>query len=360
MSDFLVKRDDLRECRVAESEAPALGAGPGAAAGRDLRPDREQRHLRGDGRGDVLLGLLPGRGRLGAGADVGLRRGRAQRGRRGRAGDARLRLPAPLLAPGGDARPRPASSGFVDGSPHRAALPSAYHRYLASAADPFYRRRHRGRPDAAAPALLHLVPDRRPARRRGARRAAGRSSSPAPRARRRSPPRSCWRQRQGVELVGLTSPRNAEFVDGLGIYGRAVTYDAIDVARAGPADLRRHRRRRRRAPRGPLPLRRRARPQHGRRRHPLGGARAPATASCPDRRRPSSSPPTGSSSAPGTGAAPASRRAGRRRLAPVLRVDRRAGSSRSTARASRRSRAPTSTSSRAASSPSTAHVISLV
>ena len=29
--------------------------------------------------------------------------------------------------------------GFVDGSPHRAALPSAYHRYLATEADPFYR-----------------------------------------------------------------------------------------------------------------------------------------------------------------------------------------------------------------------------
>src|SRR4029077_13269173 len=29
-------------------------------------------------------------------------------------------------------------AGFVDGSPHRAALPSAYHRYLATDADPFY------------------------------------------------------------------------------------------------------------------------------------------------------------------------------------------------------------------------------
>ena len=58
-------------------------ARPGAAAGRHLRADREQRHLRGDGRGDVLLGLLPGRRRLGPGADVGLRRGRAQARPRG-------------------------------------------------------------------------------------------------------------------------------------------------------------------------------------------------------------------------------------------------------------------------------------
>ena len=145
MTDFLVKRDDLRECRIAESEPPELGAGPGAAAGRQLRADRQQRHLRGDGRGDVLLGLLPRRGRLGTGADVGLRRGRAQRGRGGRGGDAGLRVPAALLPPGGRRRPAPTSGGFVDGSPHRAALPSAYHRYLATERRPLLPGRHRGR-----------------------------------------------------------------------------------------------------------------------------------------------------------------------------------------------------------------------
>ena len=81
-------------------------ARPGAAAGRHLRADREQRHLRGDGRGDVLLGLLPRRGRLGPGADVGLRRGRAKRGRGRRARHAPVRLPAPVLAPRRDARRR--------------------------------------------------------------------------------------------------------------------------------------------------------------------------------------------------------------------------------------------------------------
>ena len=42
-------------------------------------------------------------------------------------------------------------------------------------------------------------------------------------------------QREGVELVGLTSPRSAAFVEGLGIYGRTVTYDAIDSLERGPA-----------------------------------------------------------------------------------------------------------------------------
>ena len=81
----------------------------------------------------------------------------------------------PVLAPRRDAGRARTRRGFVDGSPHRAALPSAYHRYLASGADPFYRADTEDDPDAAAPALLHLLPDRRPARRRGADRAAGRS-----------------------------------------------------------------------------------------------------------------------------------------------------------------------------------------
>ncbi len=42
-------------------------------------------------------------------------------------------------------------------------------------------------------------------------------------------------RRQGVELIGLTSARNAEFVSGLGIYDRTVSYDAIDSLQRGPA-----------------------------------------------------------------------------------------------------------------------------
>jgi hypothetical protein len=42
-------------------------------------------------------------------------------------------------------------------------------------------------------------------------------------------------QREGVELVGLTSPRSAEFVDGLGIYARTVTYEDIPSLDVGPA-----------------------------------------------------------------------------------------------------------------------------
>ena len=39
-------------------------------------------------------------------------------------------------------------------------------------------------------------------------------------------------RRDGAEVIGLTSPRNAEFVAGLGIYDRTVPYDAIDSSTA--------------------------------------------------------------------------------------------------------------------------------
>jgi hypothetical protein len=42
-------------------------------------------------------------------------------------------------------------------------------------------------------------------------------------------------QREDVELVGLTSARSTEFVDGLGIYDRTVSYDEIDSLERGPA-----------------------------------------------------------------------------------------------------------------------------
>jgi hypothetical protein len=42
-------------------------------------------------------------------------------------------------------------------------------------------------------------------------------------------------QREGVELIGLTSTRSAEFVEGLGIYGSTVAYDAIDSLERRPS-----------------------------------------------------------------------------------------------------------------------------
>jgi hypothetical protein len=43
------------------------------------------------------------------------------------------------------------------------------------------------------------------------------------------------RQREGAELVALTSPKRTGFVEGLGIHDRVVAYDAIDSLERRPA-----------------------------------------------------------------------------------------------------------------------------
>src|SRR5262249_61854150 len=42
-------------------------------------------------------------------------------------------------------------------------------------------------------------------------------------------------KRDGIEVVGLTSPGNVEFVEGLGVYDKVVPYEEIDSLDQGPA-----------------------------------------------------------------------------------------------------------------------------
>ena len=155
MSDFLVKRDDLRECRVAESEPPAVE--PGQAL---LRVDSFG--LTANNVTYAVMGeamsywdFFPaedGWGRVPMWGFAEVERSEAEGVE---AGDARLRLPAALLAPGGDA-----------GQRQRARL-----------------RRRLAAPRGAALGLPPLPGDRRrpllPRRHRGRSRCCcGRSSSP--------------------------------------------------------------------------------------------------------------------------------------------------------------------------------------
>jgi hypothetical protein len=125
-------------------------------------------------------------------------------------------------------------SGFVDGSPHRAALPSSYQRYLLTDADPFYRADTEEMQMLLRPLFFtsFLIDDQladEGLTTRGPIVISSASSKTAIAA------ALLLAQREGVELVGLTSPRSAEFVEGLGVYGRSVTYDAIDSLERGPA-----------------------------------------------------------------------------------------------------------------------------
>jgi hypothetical protein len=131
-------------------------------------------------------------------------------------------------------RPKSVSEqGLADGSTHRAALPSAYHRYLASGHDPFYRPGTEDVQMLLRPLFFtsFLIDDRladEGLTGRGPIVVSSASSKTAIAA------AFLLAHRDGVELVGLTSPGNREFVEGLGVYGRTVAYDAIDSLDRGP------------------------------------------------------------------------------------------------------------------------------
>ncbi len=132
---------------------------------------------------------------------------------------------------------RPAAveaSGFVDAAPHRAELPSAYQRYLATTADPFYEAGTEALQMLLRPLFFtsFLIDDQI-----GDEGLAGRGPVLVSSASSKTALAAAFMlaQRPGVELVGLTSAGNAEFVAGLGVYGSTVAYEEIDSLPLGPA-----------------------------------------------------------------------------------------------------------------------------
>jgi hypothetical protein len=233
ITDFLVKRDDFRECRIAESEMAELA--PGQAL---LRVDSfglTANNVTYAVFGETMsywdfFPATDGWGRVPMWGFAEVERSEAE----GVEPGARL---YGYLPPSSHLVVTPADAdeqGFVDGSPHRAALPSAYHRYLATGADPFYRADTEEMQMLLRPLFFtsFLIDDQladEVLATRGPVLISSASSKTAIGA------AFLLAQREGVELVGLTSPRSAEFVKGLGIYGRTVTYDALDSLERGPA-----------------------------------------------------------------------------------------------------------------------------
>jgi len=233
MSDFLVKRDDLRECRIAESATPEIG--PGQAL---LRVDTfglTANNITYAVMGEAMSywDFFPagdGWGRVPMWGFAEVERSEAEGVETG------TRLYG-YLPPSSHLLVTPVSvdrQGFVDGSPHRAALPSAYHRYSATEADPFYRADTEEmqmllRPLFFTSFLINDQLDDDGLTERGPIVISSASSKTAIGAAFLLAPR------EGVELIGLTSPGSVEFVEGLGVYGRTVPYDEIDSLDSGPA-----------------------------------------------------------------------------------------------------------------------------
>ena len=233
MSDFLVKRGDLRQTRVAESGAPELE--PGQAL---LRVDTfglTANNVTYAVMGEAMSywNFFPaedGWGRVPMWGFAEVESSEAEGVEPGTRVYGYLPPSSYLVVTAASVDER----GFNDGSPHRAELPSAYHRYLATGGDPFYRA------DTEAIQMLlrplfytsFLIDDQladEGLTGRGPIVMASASSKTAIAA------AFMLAQRDGVELVGLTSPRNAEFVAGLEIYDRTVTYEEIGSLERGPA-----------------------------------------------------------------------------------------------------------------------------
>jgi Protein of unknown function (DUF2855) len=235
MTDFLVKRDDLRDCRVAESEVPELE--PGQALLRVEAFGLTANNITYAVMGEAMSywNFFPaeeGWGRVPMWGFAEVERSEAE----GVEPGTRLYGYLPPSSHLVMAPVRADERGFVDGSSHRAALPAVYNRYAASGADAFYRADTEEIQMLLRPLFYtsFLVDDQLADEglvSRGPVVISSASSKTAIAA------AFMLAQREGVELIGLTSPRNAEFVEGLGIYGRTVTYEAIDSLEREPASF---------------------------------------------------------------------------------------------------------------------------
>ncbi len=234
MSDFLVKRDDLRECRIAESEPPEVG--PGQAL---LRVDSFG--LTANNVTYAVMGeamsywdFFPaedGWGRVPMWGFAEVERSEAEGVEAGTrvygylppsshllvtpAERRRQRLRRRLAAPGGAALGLPPLPGERRPTPSTAPTPRTMQMLL--------------RPLFFTSFLIDDQLADEGLTERGPIVISSASSKTAIAA------AFLLARREGVELVGLTSPRSAEFVEGLGIYGRTVTYDEIDSLERGPA-----------------------------------------------------------------------------------------------------------------------------
>lgn len=233
MTDFLVKRDDLRQCRVVESTSPAPG--PGQAL---LRVDSFG--LTANNVTYAVMGeamhywdFFPaeeGWGRVPMWGFATVEISEAGGVESGSRVFGYLPPSSYLLVTPADA----GEAGFVDGSPHRAALPSAYHRYLVTGSDPFYRADTEAiqmllRPLFFTSFLIDDQLDDEGLTGRGPILISSASSKTAVAA------AFLLARRDGVELVGLTSRRSLGFAAGLGLYDSVVTYGEIGSLERRPA-----------------------------------------------------------------------------------------------------------------------------
>jgi len=124
--------------------------------------------------------------------------------------------------------------GFIDASAHRAALPPVYNRYLRVDADPVYDARSEDAQMLLRPLFFtsYLIDDFLDASGFFGASTVVLSSASSKTA---SGLAFLLARREGVDVVGLTSARSAQFVRGIGVYDHVVAYDELDSLPQGRA-----------------------------------------------------------------------------------------------------------------------------
>lgn len=118
-------------------------------------------------------------------------------------------------------------SGFVDASPHRAPLHALYNQYVRNATDPLHDERHEAIQALLRPLFItsFVIDDFLADNAFFGAHAVMLSSASS-----KTAYGLAWQlslRPDGPDLIGLTSPGNVAFVEGLGCYDRVVPYDAI-------------------------------------------------------------------------------------------------------------------------------------
>jgi hypothetical protein len=230
--DFLVKRDDLHECRVVDSARDDLS--PGQALLRIDSFGLTANNITYALMGDMMSywNFFPaedGWGRVpmwGFASVASSKHDDLPEGVRvfGYLPPSTSAVMAPDRV---DAR------GFVDASPHRSALPSAYNRYVRVDADALYDAKCEDQQMLLWPLFVtsFLIDDFLDENNLfGATHVVFGSAS----SKTALSTAYLLTRRGGLQVIGLTSRRNIEFVEQLGVYDQVVTYDAIAALTVEP------------------------------------------------------------------------------------------------------------------------------
>jgi hypothetical protein len=129
---------------------------------------------------------------------------------------------------------RPSETDFVDASPHRAKLPAAYNRYIRVDGDAAYEERNEDLQMLLWPLYFtsFLIDDFLDDEGMFGAGAAVLSSASS---RTASALAYLLAQRDGIEVIGLTSPGNVSYTEGLEVYDRVVPYEDLESLDRDPA-----------------------------------------------------------------------------------------------------------------------------